>query len=436
MSAATPGRGERFVIDGGRALSGTVAPGGNKNEALPVLAASLLVEGEVLVDGVPDIGDVATLLDGLQGLGTRVARRRPGQVALDTSALLGGDPDPALASRIRGSVLLAPGLLARTGRAVLPAPGGDRIGRRRLDTHLAALHALGVEVEDDHLLRLTLRGRFRGADVFLDEASVTATENAVMAAVLAAGHTCIANAASEPHVQGLCRFLNTMGARIEGIGTNVLRIEGVPELHPASHRIAPDHIEVGSFIALAAMTRGEVRIAPVVSDDLRMIRLVYERLGVMTEFDGDGLIVPGDQELQISADRGGAVPKVDDAPWPGFPADLTSLALVLATQCRGTVLIHEKLFESRLFFVDQLIAMGAQVILCDPHRAIVVGPNRLRPATIVSPDIRAGMALMGAALCAQGRSVIMNIDQVDRGYERIDDRLNALGARIVRESAS
>jgi UDP-N-acetylglucosamine 1-carboxyvinyltransferase len=427
------GRGGRFVIEGGRPLKGTIKPRGNKNEALPVLAASLLVEGVVTIDDLPQIGDVVTLLEGLQGLGVRVARDGAHRVTLDASPLAGVDPDPALASRIRGSVLLAPGLLARTGRAVLPTPGGDRIGRRRLDTHLAALETLGARVEGDNPLRLSLRGRFRGADVFLDEASVTATENTVMAAVLAEGATCVSNAACEPHVQGLCRFLNAMGARIEGVGTNTLRIEGVRALRPATHRISPDHIEIGSFIALAAMTRGEIRIAPIVADDLRMIRLVYARLGVETDVAGDALVVPAEQPLQISTDRGGAVPKVDDAPWPGFPADLTSLALVLATQCRGTVLIHEKLFESRLFFVDQLIAMGAQVILCDPHRAIVVGPSALRPATIVSPDIRAGMALMGAALCAQGRSIMMNIDQVDRGYEKIDDRLNALGARITRE---
>jgi UDP-N-acetylglucosamine 1-carboxyvinyltransferase len=339
-------------------------------------------------------------------------------------------------SQLRGSVLLAPGLLARTGRAALPAPGGDRIGRRRVDTHLLALSTLGARVDPGPALRLTLEGRFRGAEVFLDEASVTATENAVMAAALAEGTTVILNAASEPHVQGLCRFLNTLGARIAGIGTNQLRIEGVRELGPGRHRLGPDHIEIGSFVALAAMTGGEVRVRDVVPDDLRMIRVAYRRLGVETALDGTTLVVPGPQELRVAADADGAIPKVDDAPWPGFPADLTSLALVLATQSRGTVLIHEKLFESRLFFVDSLIAMGARIVLCDPHRAVVVGPSELRAAPIVSPDIRAGMALIGAALCARGTSVISNAHQVDRGYERIDERLRALGARITRDGAA
>jgi UDP-N-acetylglucosamine 1-carboxyvinyltransferase len=344
------------------------------------------------------------------------------------------DPDPAVMAQLRGSVLLAPGLLARMGRAVLPPPGGDRIGRRRVDTHLLALGGLGARVETGPALHLTLAGRFRGTEIFLDEMSVTATENAVMAAVLAEGETVILNAASEPHVQGLCRFLNAVGAHIGGVGTNQLRIEGVRALTPGRHRLGPDHIEIGSFVALAAMTGGELRIRDVVADDLRMIRLAYRRLGVETTLEGTTLVVPGPQDLRVAADADGAIPKVDDAPWPGFPADLTSLALVLATQSHGTVLIHEKLFESRLFFVDSLIAMGARIVLCDPHRAVVVGPSELRAAPIVSPDIRAGMALIGAALCARGTSVIMNAHQVDRGYERIDERLRALGARITREA--
>jgi len=355
---------------------------------------------------------------------------------LDPRELQSRDPDPAVMSQLRCSGLLAPGLLARTGRAALPAPGGDRIGRRRVDTHLLALSTLGARVDPGPALRLTLEGRFRGAEVFLDEASVTATENAVMAAALAEGTTVILNAASEPHVQGLCRFLNTLGARIAGVGTNQLRIEGVHELGPGRHRLGPDHIEIGSFVALAAMTGGEVRVRDVVPDDLRMIRVAYRRLGVETALDRTTLVVPGPQELRVAADADGAIPKVDDAPWPGFPADLTSLALVLATQSRGTVLIHEKLFESRLFFVDSLIAMGARIVLCDPHRAVVVGPSELRAAPIVSPDIRAGMALIGAALCARGTSVISNAHQVDRGYERIDERLRALGARITRDGAA
>ena len=428
--------GDRFLVEGGHPLRGTVTPAGNKNEALPVLAACLLVRGEVVVDNVPRIRDVTALLEGLRHLGVRVAVEDAGTVRLDASRLETRDPDPAVMSQLRGSVLLAPGLLARTGRAALPAPGGDRIGRRRVDTHLLALGALGARVETGPALRLTLEGRFRGAEVFLDEMSVTATENTVMAAVLAQGITVILNAASEPHVQGLCHFLNTLGARIGGIGTNQLRIEGVGELHPGRHRLGPDHIEIGSFVALAAMTGGELRIPDVVPDDLRMIRLAYRRLGVETALEGTTLIVPGPQELRVAADADGAIPKVDDAPWPGFPADLTSLALVLATQSHGTVLIHEKLFESRLFFVDSLIAMGARIVLCDPHRAVVVGPSELRAAPIVSPDIRAGMALIGAALCARGTSVIMNAHQVDRGYERIDERLRGLGAQIKRDAGA
>ena len=428
--------GDRFLVEGGHPLRGTVTPAGNKNEALPVLAACVLARAEVIVDNVPRIRDVTVLLEGLRHLGVKVAFEEGGTVRLDARELQSRDPDPAVMSQLRGSVLLAPGLLARTGRAALPAPGGDRIGRRRVDTHLLALSTLGARVDPGPALRLTLEGRFRGAEVFLDEASVTATENAVMAAALAEGTTVILNAASEPHVQGLCRFLNTLGARIAGVGTNQLRIEGVRELGPGRHRLGPDHIEIGSFVALAAMTGGEVRVRDVVPDDLRMIRVAYRRLGVETALDRTTLVVPGPQELRVAADADGAIPKVDDAPWPGFPADLTSLALVLATQSRGTVLIHEKLFESRLFFVDSLIAMGARIVLCDPHRAVVVGPSELRAAPIVSPDIRAGMALIGAALCARGTSVISNAHQVDRGYERIDERLRALGARITRDGAA
>jgi UDP-N-acetylglucosamine 1-carboxyvinyltransferase len=355
-------------------------------------------------------------------------------VTLDAGGLRESRPDAALASEIRASFLLAAPLLARTGLAMLPRPGGDKIGRRRLDTHLLALRQLGARITlDDAYYHLELRGRFRGAEVFLDEASVTGTETAVMAAATAEGRTRLLNAASEPHVQGLCHALNAMGARIAGIGSNVLEIDGVRELHAARHRVGPDHIEVGSFVAVAAMTGGELRVRDVAPDHLRMIRLVFERLGVETLIEGTVLRVPAAQKRAIVADIDGAIPKVDDAPWPGFPADLTPLALVLATQCDGTVLIHEKLFESRLFFVDSLIAMGARILLSDPHRALVIGPSRLHGATIVSPDIRAGMALIAAALAAHGRSVIRNVQQVDRGYERVDERLRSLGARISRE---
>jgi UDP-N-acetylglucosamine 1-carboxyvinyltransferase len=424
--------GDRFVVEGGRPVGGTVTPAGNKNEALPVLAAALLASGASRFTNLPRIRDVATQLEILAELGAAVSADG-GATTVDASALTGRAPSPELGRAIRGSFLLAPGLLHRTGRAVLPRPGGDRIGRRRVDTHLYALRMLGAEVESrERHYHLTLSGRFRGSDIFLDEASVMATENAVMAASVADGATRIANAASEPHVQGLCRYLNAMGARIRGVGTNVLEIEGVRELSPASHRIGPDHIEIGSFVAIAAMTGGELTVEGVVPDDLRMIRLVFRRLGVETALTGESLHVPPKQDLAVQDDVDGAIPKVDDAPWPGFPSDLTSIALVLATQSRGTVLIHEKMFENRLFFVDRLIAMGARVVLCDPHRALVTGRARLYGETITSPDIRAGMALIAAALCADGHSLIMNAHQVDRGYERIDERLAGLGASIRR----
>jgi len=425
---------DRFVIEGGHPVGGTVTPSGNKNEALPLLAAAVLSSGTVVIENIPKIRDVSTLIEILRGLGVQVDWSGDHTVAVDPSRLRGSRPDAALAAEIRASFLLAAPLLARTGLAVLPRPGGDKIGRRRLDTHLLALQQLGARITiDDAFYRLELSGPFRGAEVFLDEASVTGTETAVMAAAMANGTTRLLNAASEPHVQGLCHALNAMGARITGIGSNVLEIQGAAHLRPARHRVGPDHIEVGSFVAVAAMTGGELRVQHVAPDHLRMIRMVFARLGVETTIEGTTLRVPAGQKRAIVADMDGAIPKVDDAPWPGFPADLTPLALVLATQCDGTVLIHEKLFESRLFFVDSLIAMGARIVLCDPHRALVIGPSRLHGATIVSPDIRAGMALIAAALAAPGRSVIRNVQQVDRGYERIDERLRSLGARLTRE---
>jgi UDP-N-acetylglucosamine 1-carboxyvinyltransferase len=434
MGSEASGRGDRFVIEGGRRLSGTVVVAGNKNEALPVLAATLLLREPVRLSNVPRIRDVETLLETMRLLGVVTEWTGPNELHVDASKLADADPDPDSARKIRGSFLLAPPLLYRNGRARLPRPGGDKIGRRRVDTHLLALRELGAGVvaAEDYALALPAR-RFVGADVFLDEASVMATENAVMAAAVAEGRTTVMNAASEPHVQGLCRALNAWGARISGVGTNVLEIEGVASLRAAPHRIGPDHIEIGSFMALAAMTGGEIAIPDVEPRHLRMIRLVFARLGVATRCDGNTLVVPGGQSPEIQSDEDGAVPKVDDAPWPGFPADLTSLALVLATQCRGTVMIHEKLFESRLFFVDNLVGMGARIVLCDPHRAVVVGPTRLHGATMASPDIRAGMALIAAALCASGKSVIHNAHQVDRGYERIAERLTALGAVLRRE---
>jgi UDP-N-acetylglucosamine 1-carboxyvinyltransferase len=431
---AEPVSGDRFVVEGRRPVGGTLVPAGNKNEALPALAATLLAPGGCVLENVPAIRDVRTLLEILAELGVSASPLAAGEALhVDSTGLGARPPSLELGATIRGSFLLAPGLLHRTGRARLPRPGGDRIGRRRIDTHLHALRLLGAEVEvSERQYHLRLSGRFRAGDIFLDEASVMATENAVMAAAVAEGRTRIANAASEPHVQGLCRLLNAMGAQIRGIGTNVLDVEGVAELRPATHRIGPDHIEIGSFVAIAAMTGGELRVREVEPDDMRMIRLVFARLGVRVEVEGRALVVPGKQELVVQDDLDGAIPKVDDAPWPGFPSDLTPIALVLATQARGTVLIHEKMFENRLFFVDRLISMGARVVLCDPHRAIVTGPSELQGETLSSPDIRAGMALLAAALGARGRSVIMNAHQVDRGYERIDERLRELGAEITR----
>ncbi|MCY3972034.1 MAG: UDP-N-acetylglucosamine 1-carboxyvinyltransferase, partial [Acidobacteria bacterium] len=340
---------------------------------------------------------------------------------------------------IRASILLAGPLLARRGRVSMPPPGGDVIGRRRLDTHVLALEALGAEVTLCPRGGLECRvkaadGRLRGAEIFLDEASVTATENAVMAASLAGGETRILNAASEPHVQDLCRLLKAMGVPIEGVGTNLLVVQGVERLGGAEFEIGPDYIEVGSLVTLAAVTGGELRIPNARPEEHRATRIAFGRLGVDFEVRGDGrdLFVPGGQELQVRTDLQGAIPKIEDAPWPGFPADLTSIAVVGATQSRGSVLIHEKLFESRMFFVDRLVAMGAQIVLCDPHRVVVSGPSRLYGRDMVSPDIRAGMAMLIAALCAEGRSVIDNVQQIDRGYERIDERLRSLGADIER----
>jgi len=427
--------GDCFVVEGRRPLTGRLTPAGNKNEALPVLAATLLAPGPNTIRNLPQINDVATQIELLTGLGASAAVEGddPHHLIVDTGSLGEQTPSSELGSAIRGSFLLAPGLLHRTGKAVLPRPGGDRIGRRRVDTHLHALRLLGAEVETrERAYALRLPDGFQGTDIFLDEASVMATENAVMAASVARGTSRIANAATEPHVQGLCRYLNAAGARIRGVGSNMLEIEGVADLAPATHEIGPDHIEIGSFLAVAAMTGGELTLEGVNPDDLRMILMVFARLGVETRIEGRNLVVPGKQELVIQDDLDGAIPKVDDAPWPGFPTDLTSVALVLATQARGTVLIHEKMFENRLFFVDRLISMGARAIVCDPHRAVVTGPTRLTGQTITSPDIRAGMALLAAALCADGRSVIMNAHQVDRGYERIDERLRSIGAEITR----
>ncbi|HZD02505.1 MAG TPA: UDP-N-acetylglucosamine 1-carboxyvinyltransferase [Actinomycetes bacterium] len=423
---------ESFVIKGGQPLCGTIRPMGNKNAALPIIAASLLAGEPVLLQNVPHIRDVETMLELVASTGVEVTDAGANAVRIDPRNLRRTSLDPRLCSIIRGSVLLAAPLLARTGRCVLPAPGGDGIGRRRLDTHLLAFGALGVRASFERGdLELEV-DRLRGAQMFLDEASVTATENTIIASVLAGGETVIGNAACEPHVQDLCRFLNTLGARISGVGSNRLSISGVERLSGGEYTIGPDHIEVGSFIGLAVVTGGELVVDGVIPDDLRPIEVGFSRLGVGWEFDGSSLRVPRDQELVVHDDLGAAIPKIDDGPWPAFPADLTSIALAIATQARGTVLIFEKMFENRLFFVDKLVGMGARIILCDPHRAVVSGPSRLYGDHMESPDIRAGMALLLAALAADGESVIGNVGQIDRGYERIDERLRQLGANIER----
>ncbi len=419
-----------FIVEGGRTLHGHVRPAGNKNAALPMMAAALLTDQPVELTNVPDIRDVHTMLELLEALGVRFEWTGPGALTLNAADIRSAALEADLVARIRASILLAGPMLARMGQVMLPPPGGDVIGRRRLDTHFDALQKLGAEVELGD--QFVLRGKLRGKEIFLDEPSVTGTENAIMAASLAEGTTILRNAASEPHVQDLCKLLNAMGARISGIGTGQVHIEGVERLGSASGAVSPDHIEVGSFIGLAAVTQSELTIGEVEPDHLPSILLMFERLGVYCELDGRVLRVPAEQSLEIRMDIGQQIPKIDDGPWPHFPADLISIALVIATQCRGTVLIHEKMFESRMFFADKLTAMGARIVLCDPHRAVVVGPAILRGSVVESPDIRAGMAILIAALGAEGRSCINNILQIERGYQRIDERLRELGASIER----
>ena len=423
---------EKFIIDGGVPLSGVMVPAGNKNGALAILACSILTEDEVVVSNVPRIRDVDAMLRILDAIGVRVSWRGPNEVALCAAELHGVDIDRDLAELIRASFLLAGPLLARFQRAVMPPPGGDVIGRRRLDPHLDAFRAMGATVECGREIVLSAPRGLHPTDVFMDEPSVMATENALMAAALTPGTTVIGNAACEPHVQDLARMLVKMGADIQGIGSNLVTVHGTKELHGCEHGVGPDHIEIGSFIALAGVTGGELRIKDTVPGDLRMIRHVFERVGLRTELDGNDVLVPGGQRLVAQADVGEYKSKIQDGPWPAFPADLTSIAVAMATQAEGSILIHEWMFENRLIFTDKLIVMGADIVMCDPHRAIVTGPRRLRGERVESPDIRAGMAMLLAALCAEGRSEIGNIRQIDRGYERIDERLSDLGARIQR----
>ena len=425
-----------FCVSGGRPLKGTIRPAGNKNAALPILAATLLAEGPCRIENVPHIRDVETMLELLAHLGATVAWTASNAVEVNTAGAEPRELDPRLCARIRASILLAGPMLARFGRVSLPPPGGDVIGRRRVDTHFLALERLGAEITVGTTYKLEAR-KLAAADIFLDEPSVTATENALMAAFGGPGRTVLRNAACEPHVQDLVRFLAGLGATVDGIGTNTLTIEGrVPSggapPPPTPFAIGPDHIEIGSFLGLAAVTNGAVTIDGVRPDDLRATLMAFDRLGVRPRLDGAKLVVDADQERRIRPDLGGHVPKLEDGPWPAFPADLMSIAIVVASQCEGLLLVFEKLFESRLFFVDKLIGMGARIVLCDPHRAVIAGPSPLRGQVVESPDIRAGMAMLLAALAAQGDSVIHNIGQIERGYERIDERLRALGAQIER----
>jgi UDP-N-acetylglucosamine 1-carboxyvinyltransferase len=422
---------QRFRVTGGMPVKGVVRPAGNKNAALPMLAATVLADGPCEVVNVPRIRDVVAFLDLLEYLGASVEWTETNTVTVDPSGIECKRLDTGLCAQIRASILLAGPLLAKFGHVVLPPPGGDIIGRRRLDTHFQALESLGANVSIGEKFQLEAKV-LHGADFFLDEPSVTGTENALMAACLARGQTVLRNAATEPHVQDLARALVAMGAGIEGIGSGVLTVEGVQELHGARMEVGPDHVEIGSFIGLAAVTDGELEIQGVRPDDLRSILLTFGKLGVHPLLDGDRLIVPSSQERRVRTDSGGHVPKIEDGPWPAFPTDLTSIAVVVATQCDGMVLIYEKMFESRLFFVDKLVSLGARLVLCDPHRVVVSGPSRLRGGIVESPDIRAGMAILLAALAADGETIIHNVGQIDRGYERIDERLRSLGAQIER----
>lgn len=430
-----------FHIEGGNKLKGTLKPQGAKNEALQILCATLLTAEEVEIKNIPDIVDVNKLIDLLGSLGVIIQKKGPGHYIFQAKDVdvdyLSSDEFRAKGSSLRGSIMIVGPLLARFGKGYIPKPGGDKIGRRRLDTHFIGFQNLGAHFEFDsknHFYKATAE-RLHGTYMLLDEASVTGTANVVMAAVLAEGVTTIYNAACEPYLQQLCRMLNSMGAKIEGVGSNLLRIEGVEELNGCQHSILPDMIEVGSFIGLAAMTQSEIRLDGVGYDHLGMIPEVFKKLGINLIREGDDIIIPEQEVYEVESFIDGSILTIADAPWPGFTPDLLSIVLVVATQAKGSVLIHQKMFESRLFFVDKLIDMGAQIILCDPHRATVIGQGRqnaLRGIQMTSPDIRAGVSLLIAALSAEGTSVIKNIEQIDRGYQNIDGRLNAIGANIVR----
>lgn len=419
----------KYRIEGGIPIRGTIAASGNKNAALPCIAASLLSEEPVILRNIPEIEDTGVMLLILQSLGAGVEKIGGHEWKINASLIRNSDIPSELSKKIRASILFAGPLVARTGKAVMPPPGGDVIGRRRVDTHFLALQELGARIEVEGPFTFTAN-KLVGADIFLDETSVTATENAVMAAVLAEGHTVINNAASEPHVQDLCNMLVSMGAKISGIGSNILQIDGVKKLHGTDFSIGPDFMEIGSYIGLAAATKGSITITGVNPKDMRPLRVAFGKLGIRWTIDGDALTVALGQEMKVNADLGGMIPKIDDSPWPGFPPDLTSIMTVVATQVEGTVLIFEKMFESRMFFVDKLISMGARITLCDPHRAVVSGPCALHGDKLVSPDVRAGMAMVIAALIAHGESEISNVYQIERGYESLVEKLRSLGARI------
>ena len=419
----------KYRIEGGIPISGTIAASGNKTAALPCIAATLLSEEPVILRNIPEIEDTGVMLLILQALGASVEKIGEHEWKIDASLIRSSDIPAALSKKIRASILFAGPLVARTGKAVMPPPGGDVIGRRRVDTHFLALQELGARIEVEGPFTFTAN-KLVGADIFLDETSVTATENAIMAAVLAEGHTIINNAASEPHVQDLCNMLVSMGAKITGIGSNILHIDGVKKLHGTDFAIGPDFMEIGSYIGLAAATKGSITITGVNPKDMRPLRVAFGKLGIRWTIEGDALTVALGQEMKVNTDLGGMIPKIDDSPWPGFPPDLTSIMTVVATQVEGTVLIFEKMFESRMFFVDKLISMGARITLCDPHRAVVSGPCTLHGDKLVSPDVRAGMAMVIAALIAHGESEISNVYQIERGYENLVEKLRSLGARI------
>ncbi len=420
-----------YEIEGGFPIKGTIRASGNKNAALPCIAAALLTDKSVVIRNVPEIEDTGVMLNILQSFGAKVKKLDTNTWQIDAVDITRSDIPAELSKKIRASILFAGPLVARTGKAIMPPPGGDVIGRRRLDTHFLALEELGARVSADRKFEFTAN-KLKGAEIFLDETSVTATENAVMAAVLAEGHTEITNAASEPHVQDLCNMLNMMGAKISGVGSNILQIDGVEKLGGCDFTIGPDFMEIGSYIGLAAATHGSITITGIREKDMRPLRIAYSKLGIKWDIEGETLTVSENQDLKVNTDLGGMIPKIDDSPWPGFPPDLTSIMTVIATQVEGTVLIFEKMFESRMFFVDKLISMGARITLCDPHRAVVTGPSSLHGDHLVSPDVRAGMAMVIAAMAARGTSRISNVYQIERGYEHLVERLQSLGGHIQR----